>query len=738
MNAFSPTRRGFLKGGGALVLTFSFAPEIALSQAKPPQLPGSLNTNRMLDAWLKIGADGRVTVYTGKIELGQGIGTALSQIAADELDVDMKRIEIIHGDTERTPNEGQTAGSLSVTNSGTALRFACAEARSLLLDAAAAKLGVAAATLKVRDGTIQGPAENLTYWQLAQELDLKRAATAQVKPKAATEYQWIGKSIPRRDIPAKFTGGAAYVQDIRLPNMVHGRIVRPPSPDAQLISVDEAAVKRLPGVIAIVRDGRFLAVAAEREEQAVKARDALARAAKWQENATLPPSGEALYAHLMAIDEPAKVVAAKNDPAAPVAKTLNATFTRPFQAHGSIGPSCAIAQWQGGKLTVWTHSQGVFPLRGDLSRAFGMEPKMIHCVHAEGSGCYGHNGADDVAFDAAMLARAIEGRPVRVQWMRDDEFGWEPYGSAMVMKLSGSLDAAGNVVNWRHELWSHPHSTRPGGKQGVNLRGAWLTEKPATPTTPADGPLPAGASDRNAVPPYTFPSYEISKHYIIPTPLRTSALRTLGGYANVFAAESFMDEMAAAAGADPVEFRLRYLQDPRARAVIEAAAQRAGWRANARSDGTTGRGIAYARYKNLACYCAVVAEVRVDRASGAVRVTRAVSAVDAGQIVNPDGVINQIEGGVIQAASWTLKEAVSFDRTRVTTRSWDDYPILRFEEVPQTEVVLLNQPGAPYLGVGEGSQGPTAAAIANAVAHATGKRLRDLPFSPSRVKAMMA
>jgi CO/xanthine dehydrogenase Mo-binding subunit len=306
------------------------------------------------------------------------------------------------------------------------------------------------------------------------------------------------------------------------------------------------------------------------------------------------------------------------------------------------------------------------------------------------------------------------------------------------MKLTGSLDATGNVVDWRHELWSHPHTTRPGGKEGVNLRGAWLTEKPAKPIYPADVPLPAGGSDRNAVPPYSFPSYEISKHYIIPTPLRTSALRTLGAYANVFAAESFMDEMAAAAGADPVEFRLRYLQDPRARAVIEAATQRAGWRANARGDGTAGRGIAYSRYRNGACYCAVVAEVSVNRKSGAVRVTRAVSAVDVGQIVNPDGVVSQIEGGVIQAASWTLKEAVSFDRTRVTTRSWDDYPILRFDEVPQTEVVLLNQPGAPYLGVGEGAQGPAAAAIANAIAHATGKRLRDLPFTPNRVKAAVA
>jgi CO/xanthine dehydrogenase Mo-binding subunit len=739
MTAESVSRRRFLQAGGALTLAFCLVPGAAIPQAKPPRLPGSLNTNRMLDAWLRIGADGRVTIYTGKIELGQGIGTALAQIAADELDIDIGRIDMIHGDTARTPNEGQTAGSLSVTMSGEALRYVCAEARALLLAAAAARLGADAAELTVADGRIAArDGQTTDYWQLAQSLDLEREASGAAKPKAHAQYRWIGKSIPRRDIPAKFTGAPAYVQDIRLPGMVHGRVIRPPSPGARLLELDEAALKRLPGIVALVRDGNFLAVAAEREEQAIRAREAVARAAHWEERATLPPEGEALYEQLMATDVPALSVARRSTPAQPAHTTLQATYTRPFQGHASIGPSCALAQWSGEKLTVWTHSQGVYPLRGDMARAFGVDPKLIRCIHAEGSGCYGHNGADDVAFDAALLARACAGRPVRVQWMRDDEFAWEPLGSAMVMKLSGSIDAAGNVVDWRHELWSHPHSTRPGGRAGVNLRGAWLRANPATPTTPADGALPAGSSDRNAVPGYDFPNYEVLKHYIVATALRTSALRTLGAYANVFALESFVDELALAAGADPVEFRLRHMRDPRARAVIEAAASRAGWQSSARASAGEGRGIAYARYKNLACYCAVVAEVRVDRASGAVTITRAVAAVDAGQIVNPDGVSNQIEGGIIQSSSWTLKEAMSFDRTRVTTRSWSDYPILRFEEVPQVEVVLLDQPGAPFLGVGEGSQRPTAAAIANAIAHATGKRLRGLPFSPPRVKALLA
>jgi len=719
------SRRDFLKTSGALVIAFSLAPEV-MAQAK---LPGSLGNNRMLNAWLRIDADGTVTIFTGKIELGQGIGTALAQIAADELDVDLKRIRMVHGDTALTPNEGQTAGSLSVENSGTAVRFACAEAREMLLSAAAAKLGTQ--DLKVADGTING---SLTYWTLAGEIDLKKEASGTAKPKPASEHKWVGKSIPRHDIPKKFTGGAAYVQDVRMPGMLFGRVVRPPSPDAKLVSANENEIKRLPGVVAVVRDGNFLAVAAEREEQAIKARAALAKSAVWKENATLPPSGAALQALWAYRAAPGQVMENKSSAtAAPAAKSLAARYTRPFQAHGSIGPSCAVAQWTDGKLRVWTHSQGVYPLRGDLANVFGIEPSAVRCTHAEGAGCYGHNGADDVALDAALLARATGGRPVKLQWMRDDEFMWEPYGSAMVMKMDGALDAQGNIVSWSHELWSHPHSRRPGQSKGSHTLAARHLEKPVGAAPVGDVPLPSGGADRNSIPGYDFPNVKVTKHFIVDSPLRTSALRTLGGYANVFALESFIDELALAAGADPVEFRLRHMKDPRARAVIEATAARAGWKPGIRN-----WGFAYARYKNLGCYCAVAAEVAVDRANGQVRVVRAVSGVDVGQTVNPDGVINQIEGGFIQSASWTLKEAVSFDRTRVKTRSWADYPILRFDEVPPVDVVIRNQPNERFLGVGEGSQGPAAAAIANAIANATGKRMRDLPFTPARVKAALA
>ncbi|HTG96130.1 MAG TPA: molybdopterin cofactor-binding domain-containing protein [Burkholderiales bacterium] len=723
------SRRAFLKSSGALVIAFSLD---AFAQAPAaPSLPGSLAGNRMLNAWLRIDPDGTVTIFTGKIELGQGIGTALAQIAADELDVDLKRIRLVHGDTALTPNEGQTAGSLSVQTSGTAVRYACAEARAMLLAAAASKLSIPANDLKVVDGTING---SVTYWALAGELDLKKEATASVKPKPPSEHQWVGKSIPRHDIPKKFTGGAAYVQDIRLPGMLFGRVVRPPSPGAKLASLDESSVKRMQGVVAVVRDGDFVAVATEREEQAIKARAALAKSAVWKESATLPPSGAELYQHMQSLDVPAQVMVDRTSAtAAPAAKTLQARYTRPFQLHGSIGPSCAVAQWTDGKLRVWTHSQGVYPLRGDLANVFGIEPSAVRCTHAEGAGCYGHNGADDVALDAALLARATNGRPVKLQWMRDDEFMWEPYGSAMVMQLGASLDAQGNVVSWSHELWSHPHSRRPGQSKGSHTLAARHLEKPVGAAPVGDVPLPSGGSDRNAIPGYDFPSVKVAKHFIVDSPLRTSALRTLGGYANVFALESFMDEAALAAGVDPVEFRLRHMKDPRARAVIEATAAKAGWRA-----GNKDWGFGYARYKNIGCYCAVAAQVEIDRGTGAARVLRAVSGVDAGQAVNPDGIANQIEGGFIQSASWTLKESVSFDRTRVRTRSWNDYPIMRFEEVPQVDVLILNQPDQPFLGVGEGSQGPAAAAIANAIASLTGRRLRDLPFTPGKVKAALA
>jgi len=731
------------------VVAIVFSPQVTLAQGvdAAARLPGSLNTNRQLSAWLRVNSDGTVTVFTGKVELGQGIASALSQIAAEELDVAYGRINMVTADTSRTPDEGVTAGSQSIEQSGTAIRFACAEARQILLAAAAQKLGVGADTLTVVDGTVSAPGgKETTYWAVTTDAMLRREATAGPKPKGTAEYLLVGQSLGRRDIPQKLTGGAAYLQDLRLPGMVHARVVRPPVPRAELVSLDTAASRALPGVIKVVRNGSFLAVVCEREEQAINARLALRERAVWSKP-ELPSTLDAPFEHpgseLRTLDS---VVYERVAPSAPaVARQIEARYTRAFQLHASIGPSCAVAQSVADKLTVWTHSQGVFPLRSDIARALGLAPTSVVCIHMEGAGCYGHNGADDAAFDAALLARAIPGRPVRVQWMRDDEFMWEPFGSAMQLTMRAGLDADGNVVDWHHELWSYPHSRRPGGKEGVNLLAASHLSNPWPPTFPADIPLPNGGSDRNAIPTYNFPNQKILKHYAPEASLRTSSLRSLGAYANVFAIESLMDEAAAAAGIDPVEFRLRHLHDERAHAVIKAVAKRSGWRADSPGDGgrgdnrtLRGRGIAFARYKNHACYCAVVAEVEVDRISGAVRVTRAWAAVDAGMVVNPDGVRNQIEGGLIQSTSWTLKEALKVDRTGVQTRSWGDYPILRFSEVPAVDIELIQRPGDDSLGVGEGAQGPTGAAIANAFAAATGRRLRDIPFVPERVKAVLS
>jgi CO/xanthine dehydrogenase Mo-binding subunit len=736
MNAPQLSRREFTAALGGIALAFSLEPRLALGQ-QPPALPGSLAGNRMLDAWLRINPDGTATVFTGKVELGQGAVTALAQIACEELDLPLARITMISGDTGRTPNEGQTAGSQSIEASGTALRMAGAEVRAMLIDLAAKRLAVSADSLSTSDGVVTASdGRKVSYGELAADVDLHREATAKVAPKPPAQHKIVGKPIPRLDIPAKVTGGAAYVQDVRLPGMLHGRVVRPPRYGAKLESFDEAKVKAMPGVTAIVRDGSFLGVIAAREEQAINARDTLKGSARWSGGAALPDPTK-IYEHLLSQTMEDKVISDKQAPLPDGAKVVEATYHRPYMAHASIGPSCAVAQVQDGKLTVWTHTQGVFPLRATMARALDMQPGAIRCIHVEGSGCYGHNAADDVALDAALLARASNGRPVRVQWMRDDEFMWEPYGPAMIMQARAALKD-GRIVDWNYEVWSNSHNMRPGDPEGVNLLASWYLDKPKQPAPPRGAPQPAGAGDRNAIPLYDLPRQRVTSHLIKEMPLRVSALRTLGAYANVFAIESFMDELAKEAQADPVEFRLAHLKDPRAKAVIEAAAKAADWKAGAKSSATFGRGIAFAKYKTLATYVAVVVDLELDRASGQIKVPRAFAAVDSGQIINPDGLTNQIEGGIVQSTSWTLHEQVQFDRNGIRTQSWDTYPILTMNGAPTIKTVLIDRPNEHPLGAGEASQGPTAAAIANAFAAATGKRIRDLPLVPDRVKAALA
>jgi CO/xanthine dehydrogenase Mo-binding subunit len=736
MNAPSLDRRQFNAGLGVLVVAFSLAPEFAAGQ-QPARLPGSLNNNRMLDAWLRINADGTASVFTGKVELGQGILTALAQIAAEELELPLDRIRMISGDTGQTPNEGQTAGSLSVENSGTALRLACAEVRAILIELATKQLGAAADQLTVADGAIAArDGRKVGFGELAANVDLKREATAKVAPKAPAGHRIVGKSMPRFDIPAKVTGGAAFVQDLRLPGMLHARVVRPPRYGSKLDGLDDSGAKAMPGVVAVVRDGSFLGVVAEREEQAIKAREALSKSAQWAPGSELPDPSK-IFDHIKSLPSKDSVIGVKQAGVPGSVRTFEAVYTKPYIAHGSIGPSCALAEFKDGRMTVWTHTQGVFPLRGELVKALKMPAASIRCIHVEGSGCYGHNGADDVAVDAALVARAVPGRPVRVQWMRDDEFKWEPYGAAMVMRAKASLDGDGKVADWEYELWSNTHTTRPGSTAGTNVLAAWYLAAPQKMGPPTTPPQPAGGGDRNAIPLYDFPNQRVINHFVQDMPVRVSALRTLGAYANVFALESFMDELAAAAGVDPVAFRLAHMKDARARAVIEGVAKKADWKAGEKGDGSRGRGIGYSKYKNLACYVAVIAEVEVDRASGVVRVPRAWAAVDAGLIINPDGLTNQIEGGVVQSVSWTLKEEVRFDRSGILSRDWASYPILTMPEAPSVEIELINRPTERPLGVGEGSQGPTVAAVANAFANATGRRIRDLPFHAARVRTAL-
>jgi len=743
MNAPTLTRRGFTQGLGGLVLAFSLDPAELLAQgpqgAAAAKLPGSLNNNRSLQAWIRIGGDGNATVYTGKVELGQGILTALWQIAAEELDLAPSRVRILSADTALSPDEGQTAGSQSVENSGTALRLACAEVRGMLVDLAAKKLAVPANSLTVADGVIS-TADRLkvTYAELASLFDLTQEATGKVAPKPASEHKIVGQSTPRFDIPGKVTGRISYVQDIFEAGMVHGRVVRPPRYGSTLESVDDAAVSKMTGVIKVVRDGSFLGVVAEREEQAIKAREALAKAAKWKLGPELPDPAN-IHAHLKALPNKTDVIGVKQAPAlaAANARTIEATYTKPYLAHGSIGPSCAMATFLNGRMIVWTHSQGVFPLRNELVKALKLPAKDIRCIHVEGSGCYGQNGADDVALDAALLARAVPDKPVRLQWMRDDEFAWEPYGAAMSMSVKASLNADGQIADWQYELWSNTHSMRPESTDGTNVLAAWYLAEPQPHGAPRGIPQPAGGGDRNAIPLYDFPNQKIVHHFIPEMPIRVSALRTLGAYANVFATESFMDEMAALAKADPVAFRLAHLKDPRAKAVIEKVAAMAGWKPGEAGSLDRGRGIGFAKYKNLATYVAVIADVQVDRASGQVRVPQVWAAADSGLIINPNGLRNQIEGGIIQSTSWTLYEQVRFDKTGIRSRDWASYPIITMPDVPKVAVELINRPTERSLGAGEASQGPAVAAIANAVAHATGKRLRDLPLDAGRVKTAL-
>ena len=707
----------------------------------------SLARHPDLDDWLALGAEGRVTVRTGKVDIGQRISTAIALIAAEELDLDPARIDVMRAETGVSPDEGITSGSNSMEESGEAVRRAAATARRHLLSLAATALQVDAGTLEVTDGAIRSRATNraTTYWELAggREFGISVDPDAAIKPPAALRR--IGRRVVARDMAALVAGTAKFVHDLTMPGMVHARVVRPPHYHARLASLDPVARKRLTeSGLTVVRDGSFLAVAGADEYAVIKAAERLAAAAVWNSGDGLDAAdvfarltGNARVSLPVVDGSPVQApVPPRSDPPESATVTLEARYERPYLMHGSIGPSAALAQFADERMSVWTHSQGIYILRASMADALGMEAAAIRLIHVPGAGCYGHNGADDAALDAALVARAMPGTPVLLKWSRADEHGWEPYGPAMVMDLRASLGADGSVLAWSHETYSDTHVQRP--RPGPNRSGAArllatrFRAEPLQPPLPQPSMGPHSGIHRNLDPIYAFRDRRLVKHLVRDMPLRTSSLRTLGAYANVFAIESFMDELAEAAGADPVEFRLRHLTDPRAKAVLQAAADRFGWSRPAPAG--HGRGIGFARYKNAKTWAAVAVELAVTDAAE-VRLHRVAIAADAGQVVDPDGLAAQMEGGFIQAASWTLHEQVTFDRDGITSRDWESYPILRFGNVPAIETVLVDRPGEPFLGAGEAAAGPTAGAVANAIRSATGLRLRRLPFTPDAIRA---
>jgi CO/xanthine dehydrogenase Mo-binding subunit len=746
------SRRDVLQGSSGVGIGLSLAGTVRTGGAIPASEQDRARPDRTerdrsgatVASWLELDADGNLTVYAGKVELGTGVQTALAQLVAEELDLPFERVRLVLGDTALTPDQGITAGSKTIQTAGPILRQAAATARAILTRRAADRLGVPAADLWRRNGAFGVAGDEtrtVTYGELATEpFDQPLADDAPLKP--SSDYTVVGRSVPRLDLLAKFTGGEAFVHDLRLDGMLHGRVIRPhvrtqTGVGATVLAIDERDAREVPGLVAVVARGNFVGVVAEREEQAIEAARRLR--VTWSDPTRLPD--QAQFFNLMREQpvETQEVVrdGEVDDAFAAATMTHRATYALPYQAHAAMGPSCAVADVRSDGATIYSSSQGVYGLGAALADVLAMDRDAVRVIHREGAGCYGHNGADDVAADAALLSQAV-GRPVRVQWERGDEFAWEPKGPAMLTDLRAGLDAAGNVVAWDYQVWTPPHSTRPNGDAGRLLAGELLDP----PLTPA--PARRGGGDRNAATNYAFPHQRVAVHWLDSSPLRQSSLRSLGGLHNTTANERFMDELAALAGADPVEFRLRHLTDPRAIDVIRRAADVAGWQtrpSGPRADQTApaadgrriGRGIAFVRYETRFAYAAVVAEVAVDPASGEVRVTRVVVAHDCGLVVNPDGVINQVEGNVIQGISRALKEEVTWDETRVTSLDWGSYPILTFAETPRIEVALIDRPEEPPLGSGEPAICPTIAAVGNAIHDATGAWLRRAPYTPARV-----
>ncbi|HUW78596.1 MAG TPA: molybdopterin cofactor-binding domain-containing protein [Candidatus Nanopelagicaceae bacterium] len=698
------------------------------------ELPPTLAANPNLSKWININSDGSIELRIGKVELGQGILTAITLIAANELGVDPGVITMTATNTSHSPNEGLTAGSKSIQDSGPSVSWVCAEVRRLFAQAAARLADLQALDLR----PVNGEFRNLdgtyiaSYAELAGLVDLNIKASATDLPNNETTQDSIDE-LRRIDLPDKIFGRPRFIHDLIFEGMLHARIARPPGPGAHLIAAPVEEVKAMPGVRTVVSTGDFLAVIATREGQAQQAADYLAQHSSWTESKALPDQDALVdWFH----EQPVQTIQVRNDPMIGRPEPqLSATYTRPFLVHGSIGPSCAVATLQDEVLQIWTNSQGVFGLRSAIASALGIKVELVVVQHVEGPGSYGHNGADDAAFEAALLATAMPGNPIRVQWTRAEDLAWEPVSSAMVSHLAATINQEGRITEWSTELWSNGHAGRPGYNRELSLLSdahrSGIGQLPPAVDPPAEASY-GGA--RNLEPLYDFPSVNLLAHRLLTMPIRTSALRSLGAHHNIFAMESFLDELADQVNIDPLEFRLSHLVDERAKDVLKAAAAAAGW--GEKLPDNQGRGIAFARYKNRGAYCAVVADVI---AVDSIEVKKLTVAVDVGRIISADGVRNQIEGGAIQATSWTLREEVKFDRSKITSTDWETYPILRFREVPRVEVHLISRPDQPSLGSGEAAMGPVSAAIGNAIFSALGVRLRNLPFTQENiVKAIEA
>ena len=694
-------------------------------------LPLSLTDNPILSQWIAF-EPGKVRIATGKVEIGQGILTAMTQIAAEELDVTPEQIRMVSGETDVSPSEYFTSGSYSVSVGGAAIRLVCAEVRSMLLDKAAEALGCKPGELSVEGGKFLrgGKDTGRDYWSMAGAINLERRASGTAPVKRQSEYKIVGKSFPRIDLPAKVKG-AAFIHDIVVEGVVHARVLRQPWKGARLAAFDEAAVRKAAKApIDILRDGEFVAFTSDNELAVTRAAEAAREKAKW-DGGTPAPDGIGSPEWLRAQPSRGRTVEQGDKAPAPRGRTVTARYSRPFLTYGSIGTSCALAEFKDGALKVWSHTQGPSILRDWLAKALNIETKQVTVFHRQGAGAYGHNTADDAAFDASLIATKMPGRTIRVQWAREDEFLGAPISTAMAIELRAVLDAQNKPADWQIEIWSAPHAQRPGMNGNANFSG--LAALPTPPPMKEINDIPderGGGATRNGTAIYDLPRHRLIHHMLPDVPLRTSSLRGLGAWANVFAIESFIDELAEIAGDDPVTYRLALLSDPRPRKVVETAARMSGWFDGKPLPEGRARGFGFARYKNIAAFVAVVAEVEVDEE---VRLKRLWAAADCGLCINPDGARNQVEGGAIQGASFVMKEQVRFEDGRVAATTWEDYPILRFSEIPEIEIELIDNPNEPTLGLGEGAVGPTGAAIGNAVARALGKRVRDLPLTRDRI-----